>query len=72
VPEQGPEPGPEPEAVSVPVAARTLGISERAVRKRIDAGTVRAAPFGHSFRVRLPDDAPPPVSEPGPEPIAAP
>ncbi len=75
-PEPGPEPGPEPEAISVPVAARTLGISERAVRKRINAGTLRAEPFGRSFRVWLPEDAPPAVPEPGPvqgpEPTAGP
>ncbi len=52
----GPEPGPEagPEPVSVPLAARALGISERAVRKRIAAGTLRAEPFGRSYRVWLP------------------
>jgi len=73
----GPEHGPEPGPVSVPAAAQALGISERAVRKRIHAGTLRAQPFGRSFKVWLPDDARPagpepgPASgpEPGPEPI---
>ena len=58
--------GPEPEPVSVPVAARALGISERAVRKRIAAGTLRAEPFGRSYRVWLPEEVPPPGPEPGP------
>ena len=49
----------------MPVAARALGISERAVRKRIAAGTLRAEPFGRSYRVWLPE-APPPGPEPGP------
>jgi excisionase family DNA binding protein len=56
---------------SVPRAARLLGISERAVRKRIAAGTLRAEPFGRSYRIWLPEDAPPPGPEPGPEPIEA-
>ena len=64
--ERSHQPGPEP--VSVPVAARTLGISERAVRKRIAAGTLRAEPFGRSYRVWLPEDAAPPGPEPGPAP----
>lgn len=64
----GPEPGPEPGPVSVPAAAQALGISERAVRKRIHAGTLRGEPFGRSFMVWLPDDAPPPGPEPGPAP----
>ena len=62
----GPEPGPEHGPVSVPAAAQALGISERAVRKRIHAGTLRAAPFGRSFMVWLPEDAPPAGPEPGP------
>ena len=66
----------------MPAAAQALGISERAVRKRIAAGTLRAEPFGRSYRVWLPQDAPPgsepgpapgpvPVPEPGPEPLEA-
>lgn len=62
LPEQGPESGP----VSVPDAGRRLGISERAVRKRIHAGTLRAEPFGRSFMVWLSDDADPVGPEPGP------
>ena len=50
----------------MPVAAQALGISERAVRKRIAAGPLRAEPFGRSYRVWLPEDAPPPGPEPGP------
>jgi len=57
--------------VSVPAAAQALGISERAVRKRIHAGTLRAQPFGRSFMVWLPDDGEV-VAEPGPEPGPAP
>ena len=84
-PVQGPEPGPEHEAVSIPLAARTLGISERAVRKRIAAGTLAAEPFGRSYKVWLPSEVPEPGpvltgassgphgpgAEPGPEPIEA-
>jgi hypothetical protein len=62
--EQVPEQGPGP--VAVPVAARALGISERAVRKRIAAGTLHGEPFGRSFRVWLPADAPEPGPGPGP------
>ena len=69
---RGPEPrtgtGPEQGPVSVPAAAQALGISERAVRKRIAAGTLRAEPFGRSYRVWLPQDAPLPGPEPGPAP----
>ncbi len=39
---------------SVPEAARALGISERAVRKRIDAGTLEAEKDGRSWSVLLP------------------
>ena len=49
----------------MPQAARLLEISERAVHKRIAAGTLRAEPFGRSYRVWLPE-APPPGPEPGP------
>ena len=77
-PEPLPEPGPGQRPVSVPAAAQALGISERAVRKRIHAGTLRARPFGRSFMVWLPDNAgplaepgPAPGPEPGPEPIEA-
>jgi hypothetical protein len=49
----------------VPVAARTLGISERAVRKRIAAGTLRAEPSDRSYRVWLPEGAAPPGPGPG-------
>ena len=44
----------------MPVAARTPGISERAVRKRIAAGTLRAEPSDRSYRVWLPEGAAPP------------
>ncbi len=67
-PAPGPEPLPEPGPVSVPAAAQALGISERAVRKRIHAGTLRAQPFGRSFMVWLSDDALGPGPEPGPAP----
>ncbi len=39
---------------SVPEAARALGISERAVRKRIDAGTLEAVKDGRAWSVLLP------------------
>lgn len=58
----GPEPGPEPGPVPVALAAQLLGISARAVRKRIQAGTLRATPDGRSFLVWLPE----PLPEPGP------
>jgi len=67
-PAPGPEPLPEPGPVSVPAAAQALGISERAVRKRIHAGTLRAQPFGRSFMVWLLDDSPAAGPEPGPAP----
>ncbi len=55
---EGPEPrtgtGPERGPVTVAEAARVLGISERAVRKRITAGTLRASPVGRSYDVWLP------------------
>ncbi len=70
-PALGPEPLPEPGPVSVPAAAQALGISERAVRKRIHAGTLRAQPFGRSFMVWLSGNVPGPGPEPGPEPIEA-
>ena len=43
-----------PVRYSVPEAARALGISERAVRKRIDAGTLEATKEGRSWVVVLP------------------
>lgn len=42
-----------PRRYSVPQAARRLGISERAVRKRIDAGTVLAVREGRAWTVIL-------------------
>ena len=39
---------------SVPEAAWAIGISERAVRKRIDAGTLHAERVGRSWSVVLP------------------
>lgn len=42
-----------PRRYSVPQAARRLGISERAVRKRIDAGTVLAVRDGRTWTVIL-------------------
>ncbi len=48
------EPGAAPVRYSVPEAARALGISERAVRKRIDAGTLEAEKDGRSWSVLLP------------------
>ncbi len=48
------EPGAAPLRYSVPEAARALGISERAVRKRIDAGTLEAEKDGRSWSVFLP------------------
>ncbi len=49
-----PEPGAAPVRYSVPEAARLLGISERAVRKRIDAGTLEAVKDGRAWSVLLP------------------
>ncbi len=55
-------------------AARVLGISERAVRKRIQTGTLRASPAGRSYDVWLPALHNPgpeqdrPTSSPGPAP----
>ncbi len=49
-----PEPGAAPVRYSVPEAARALGISERAVRKRIDAGTLEAEKDGRAWSVLLP------------------
>jgi hypothetical protein len=60
VPSAGTEdsgPGAAPAApvrCSVPEAARALGISERAVRKRIGAGTLRAERDGRAWAVELP------------------
>lgn len=44
--------------VSVPAAARALGISERAVRKRIATGALVATPAGRSYTVWLPLNVP--------------
>ncbi len=49
-----PELGAAPVRYSVPEAARSLGISERAVRKRIDAGTLEAVKDGRAWSVLLP------------------
>jgi hypothetical protein len=49
----------------VPEAARALGISERAVRKRVSARTLAAIRDGHAWVVFLPQ---PLSSEPGSEP----
>ena len=47
-------PSAEPGRYSVPEAARRLGISERAVRKRITAGTLDAHKLGPAWVVLLP------------------
>ena len=66
-----------PVRYSVPDAAQLLGISERAVRKRIAAGTVIGFPSGRSYVVEIPDPAAPaperagPGSGPVPEPNQA-
>jgi len=57
--DRGTEPEPAaPDAAlvrySVPEAARAIGISERAVRKRIDAGTIQAERVGRAWSVVLP------------------
>ncbi len=49
-----PELGAAPVRYSVPEAARVLGISERAVRKRIDVGTLEAVKDGRAWSVLLP------------------
>ncbi|MDP9473262.1 MAG: helix-turn-helix domain-containing protein [Chloroflexota bacterium] len=46
--------GAAPVRYSVPEAARALGISERAVRKWIDAGTLEAEKDGRAWSVLLP------------------
>ena len=56
---------------SVPEAARALGISERAVRKRITAGSIPAEKEGHAWAVFLPPEAGA-VPDAEPEPRAAP
>ncbi len=67
-PERGPEPGPI--RYSVAVAAARLGISERAVRKRIQAGTLAAEPHGRTYWVYLqPGPEGPEGPEPGPVPL---
>ena len=63
----GPAPVPERGPLTVPEAARALGISERAVRKRITAGTLRATPRGRSFDVYLPGPVPGATGPEGPE-----
>lgn len=52
---------PESALISATEAALRLGISQRAVRKRITAGTLRGVQINGAWHVRL-----------GPEPIAAP
>ncbi len=47
-------PGPERVPLTVPAAAQALGISERAVRKRITAGTLEAVRDGTRWLVYLP------------------
>jgi hypothetical protein len=61
-PEPLPEHVPEPIRYSVAAAAQRLGITERAVRKRIQSGTLSAEPNGRTYWVYLS-----PVAEPGPE-----
>lgn len=61
---------------TVPAAADRLGLTERAVRKRIAAGTIMAERTAAGWRVALPTEPGPepgppsagPVPEPGPEP----
>jgi FtsZ-binding cell division protein ZapB len=73
-PEPLPERGPEPIRYSVAAAAQQLGISDRAVRKRIQAGTLRAEPHGRTYWVYLepgpegPEPGPVPLDRNGPEP----
>ncbi len=60
---------------SVPEVARALGISERAVRKRITAGTLEAHKEGNAWVVLLPatmEAVPAAPAAPGAVPIAAP
>ena len=57
--------GPEMARYSVPEAARLLGISERAVRKRITANTIQAHKDGTAWVVLLPSTT---GAVPGPEP----
>ena len=85
-PEPGGGPGTAPEDLprgtarySVPEAARALGISERAVRKRIVAGTLPAEKEGSRWVVFLPAGTragpaavPAALAEPGTVPAAAP
>ncbi len=47
-------PGPERVPLTVPAAAQALGISERAVRKRITVGTLEAIKDGSKWLVYLP------------------
>ncbi len=53
------EPGPERVPRTVPAAAQALGISERAVRKRITAGTLEAIKDGTRWLVYLPEPSGP-------------
>jgi len=63
----GPEHGPEPIRYTVAAAAERLGISDRAVRKRIQASTLRAEPNGRTYWVFL--EPGPEGPEPGPVPL---
>lgn len=58
------EPGPARVPLTVPAAAQALGISERAVRKRITAGTLEASRDGTRWLVYLPE---PPGPGSGPD-----
>jgi hypothetical protein len=65
-PERAPEPEPEPDArpVSVRRTAEVLGITPRAVRKRIAAGALRAQYVDQAWLVWLPAD---PTPQRGPD-----
>ena len=63
----GPEHGPEQVRYTVAAAAERLGISDRAVRKRIQAGTLKAEPNGRTYWVYL--EPGPEGPEPGPVPL---
>jgi len=52
-------PGPERVPLTVTAAAQVLGISERAVRKRITAGTLEAVRDGTRWLVYLPEPSGP-------------
>jgi len=53
------EPGPERVPLTVPAAAQALGISERAVRKRITTGTLEGIRDGSRWLVYLPEPSGP-------------